>query len=150
MWQNYKKPTKKTDVCPVCERAESLLKKTKSNLPQNLIAEYLEEYKAYEQHYLVAQHQREVFNYQKNNLEEGSCIIVLDFKQNIKLRGSKVETSRDFYRKTEVTVLGFCIYYKTNGETYKHHVNYISKNLSHDSFFTKKAIYNLLQNEFFI
>ena len=54
--KNFKKSTKKTDVCLVCKRAESLLKKIKSNLPENLIAEYLEEYKAYEQHYLVAQH----------------------------------------------------------------------------------------------
>ena len=83
--KNFKKPTKKTDVCPVCKRAKSLLKKITSNLPENLRTEYLEEYKAYEQHYLVGQNQREVFNYQKNNLEEGSCIIVMDFKQNIKL-----------------------------------------------------------------
>ena len=83
--KNSKKPTKKTDVCPVCKRAESFIKDIMCNLSQNLRAEYLEEYKAYEQHYLVAQHKGEVFNYQNNNLEEGSCIIVMDFVSITKL-----------------------------------------------------------------
>lgn len=64
--------------------------------------------------------------------------------------GSNNETFRDFYNKTEVSVLGFCLIYKEDNEIKRKYYNFISENLSHDSFFVKNAIKWLLEkNELF-
>lgn len=73
----------------------------------------------------------------------------MDFKQNLKLGGSSVESSRDFYSRPEVTVFGFCIYYYAGGnEPTKKYINFVSENLSHDSHFVKSAINELFSEEF--
>ena len=90
-----------------------------------------------------------MFSYQKNNLAEGACLIIINYKQNIKIGGLRIESSRGFYRKTDITVFGFCLYYKLGGLTYRKDIDYFSEVLSHDSFFTKQAIKELLRFDLF-
>ena len=73
----------------------------------------------------------------------------MDFKQNMKIGGSARETARDFYHKSEITLLGFCVYYKIQGVVKTKYVCFISENLSHDSFFVKEAIKELLKKPLF-
>ena len=148
--KNFKKATKKTDYCPICKSAIVLAKKiNNTNYTEDDRKEFAEEYRTYEEHYATAQHQRNMFSYQRNNLAEGACLIIMDYKQNIKIGGSRIESSRDFYRKTDVTVFGFCLYYKLGGLIYKKNIDYFSEALSYDSFFTKQAIKELLRFDLF-
>lgn len=65
----------------------------------------------------------------------------MDFKKDIKIFGSLNVTSKDFYNKSHLSVLGFCTIQKTNGIEENKYYGFISENLSHDSFFIKN--YNM-------
>lgn len=145
--KNFKKPIKRTDLCTICENGQYLKKILGSKeLSIQERTEIQSEFFLYEKHFNSSVYQRNKFNQQRKDLSEGSCIILMDFKQNIKLGGSLNETSKDFYNKTHLSVLGFCIIYKNNGFETRRYYSFISENLTHDSFFYKKAITWLLRN----
>ena len=99
----------------------------------------------YRKHKNVADHKREQFNKEKQELSESFFMIIMDFKQNFKIGGGPEETNKEYYRKKDVTLLGFIIYEKNNGVRSKTHLNYVSKFLSHDSFFVKECLHDILK-----
>lgn len=145
--KNIKKPIKKTDLCPICTNGQKIKRKTNNRMSEIEKRNILEEIELYEKHLKLSEHQRKMFNEQKSNLTSFDCIVLMDFKQNIKIGGSLNETSRDFYNKSELSVLGFCIIYKQDDQIKRKFYNFVSENLSHDSFFVKKAINWLLKEE---
>ena len=73
----------------------------------------------------------------------------MNFKENFKIGGGPNETSRNFYEKTQISLLGFAIFYKdNNGITQTQHFDFFSKILSHDSLFVIDYINQLLSNPF--
>jgi len=73
----------------------------------------------------------------------------MDFKENFKIGGGPIETSRNFYEKTQISLLGFAIYYKDNNNIIQtQYFDFFSKILSHDSLFVSDCINQLLSNPF--
>jgi hypothetical protein len=82
--------------------------------------------------------QREKLKQMIDKPREGEVIIVLDFKQNIRLGSGPRDPGSAFYRFSSRTILGFVLYWSEindQGTTIvkKKYVDYISSNLSHDS-----------------
>ncbi len=47
---------------------------------------------------------------QRTTAGEGEVVVVLDFKDNLRLGGGPVETGLDYYTKTQVTCLDAAVY----------------------------------------
>ena len=92
------------------------------------------QFELYNMHLELSEHQREMFNHQKNMLDDKSCLILMDFK-NLKISGSAKEKSRDFYNKIEL--LGFCLIYTENDKIKRIYYNLISENFSYYCFLLK-------------
>ena len=41
------------------------------------------------------------------NLNKKECSLIMDFKENFKIGGDPIETSKIFYNKSQVSCLGF-------------------------------------------
>ena len=55
-----------------------------------------------------------------------------------------------FYRKTDISVLGFVVnYIDDNDNAQNKHFDYMSKCLSHETYFVKNCIEDLLRKELF-
>ena len=73
----------------------------------------------------------------------------MDFKENFRIGGGPIETGQMFFQKTQVSVLGFAIYYKDeDGDLRLQHVNYLSEILSHDSLFVIDCLTKLFSDSF--
>ncbi|PVU99674.1 hypothetical protein BB560_005468 [Smittium megazygosporum] len=53
----------------------------------------------------------------------------------ISLGGGPIETTRDFYKKSQISDLCFCVLRKLGDLVQRRYYNYLSENLSHDSLF---------------
>ena len=148
--KNFKKPVKKTDICPICANGQLIEKKIRAEymkqyIDEEQIFELQQQYKAYKKHHKLAQYQREEHNKQIQSLDENACVVIMDFKQNLKIGGGRVETSRDFYTKSEITVLGFCVFIRKNEKLIKKQISFVSETLSHDTHFVKSAMKRLIE-----
>ena len=81
-------------------------------------------------------------------MDENSCLMIVDFKQNYKLGKGPIETNRDFYYKKYISCLGFAIVYKENGMVKRKYINYLSNVLNHDSFYVNNCLKELLKKGF--
>ena len=112
MPKNIILPSKKTDLCELC-----LIGKKKENI-QNPSEEEKKLLLVYKNHLSNAVAQRICFKNDILNLREKQAIIVMDFKQNIKLGGNFLlqgpeEVSYDFYQcflKPSPSLLPFRFY----------------------------------------
>lgn len=150
-------------MCGICEKGkENALKmeKLKKNLEKNeeLKDEIkkLEEVNTFYQHHMeISYNQRQEFNNKKserylNEKGKGHCLIVVDFKENIKLGKGPVELDKDFYELEPRTVLGFVIY--SFGDQHgikKQYYCVVSKILNHDAGFVKNSFLTLFHEDFF-
>ena len=64
----------------------------------------------------------------------------MDFKENFKIGGGPIETSQIFYNKSQVSCLGFCLIYKEDNQIKRKYYNYLSKIITHDSYFVIKCL----------
>ena len=72
-------------------------------------------------------------------------ILIIDFKENLKLGGCPREFSQDFYNKKPCSVLGMClIYCNEDGIIKKKYTDCFSDILSHDDLFIKDCLSQLL------
>lgn len=91
-------------------------------------------------HKAFKNHQKEEFKTQRNNLKEGECIILMDFKENLRLGGSAREVGKVFFHKSQVLLLGSVIYFRQNNRIVTKYVNFVSNVLNHDALFVKDCI----------
>ena len=113
-----------------------LLLKKKENINSNKKA-YMEFYK---KHKHCINNQKIGFNEQINLLNNDCCIVIMDFKQNFKIGGGPIETSRDFYNKKFISCFGVCLITKENDKIKRRYFNILSEILTHDSLFVKDCI----------
>jgi hypothetical protein len=110
------------------------------------------EYKKLQQYEFAINSHKENNNTQRNSffnsikeLKNQEAILLMDFKENVKLGGSPREVSKIFYTKSQRTI--FCICVITANE--HHYFDFISEDLTHDSEFVSRAIrYLISTNEF--
>ena len=165
IFKNAKKETDKCSHCKIGKKSvkslNKLLKKvnedkSKLTLEEIEIVKKLENgIEVYNHHKDTASKQYNSFKFKKqiNVLKEKGvkhCLIVLDFKENIKLSRGLVEYDHDFHNKPIRTVLGFIIYFvDSNGIYHKKHFNIISEILSHDAGFVINAFEKLISQGWF-
>ena len=159
----YKRARKQTDLCEYCEMEPTLTKRLKHIQQQEHESKDENEKKMFNMHIgtindtlsfinhhkQIATQQRLTFQNQRKTLSLSQCIILFDFKENIKVGEGPRETGRDFYGKSQRSVLGFVVYFKQNGEIKQRFYHFVSEILSHDGLFVRDCINQLLDLEFF-
>ena len=121
--EQIKKAQRQTDMCPICTKGKEVqasLQRSRqnfSNVPEGEQAAAEEDIKALEeQDRLIGLHRqlkttiRATYNAQKMNLKVGQAMIIMDFKENMKLGRGRVQTSRDFYNTPHRSVFTIAVY----------------------------------------
>lgn len=148
---NIIKSLKQTDMCNICNLKPRLEKnrnrciELNRDIPENL----KENLNAINQHEKFFQHQNKQYSKDIKELDNSSCVIVMDFKENFKIGGGPIETNNCFYDKKPISLLGIAVVYKEfDSIKYEYH-NFLSEILSHDSLFSGQCLVNLLKNNKF-
>lgn len=148
---NFIMSKKETDKCNICTSFKNLQKKEEDFRKNGLIIpnKLKEEIKSIKNHKKFQVHQKNQYNQDVKDLKENDAILILDFKENIKVGGGPVETSQSFYDRTPVSILGFALVTKPNNKiNYEYH-DFLSEILSHDSLFAGECLIKLLNSERF-
>jgi hypothetical protein len=150
--KEYKKAKKRTDLCPICENGKkneqclkNLQKKISLNnfIPIN-IDNLKNEIECTKIHKKFVEIQRACFHAEIYNIKSQQAILLIDFKENLKLGGSPNELNQDFYYKKNCSVLGMCLIYKDeNNQIKKEYKDYFSDILSHDGLFIIDCLHKL-------
>ncbi|PVU86460.1 hypothetical protein BB560_006707, partial [Smittium megazygosporum] len=67
-----------------------------------------------------------------------------DYKENFKIGGGPIETTRDFYQKSQISNFCFRVLSKSGDLVQRRYYNYLSENLSHDSLYVINCLKDLL------
>jgi hypothetical protein len=73
-------------------------------------------------------------------------LIVIDFKENLKLNVSRVETCHQFYEKPSRTCFGINLFLKEGNEIKKYPIDILSKCLSHQTWFVTNVMETILKS----
>ena len=138
--KEYKKAKKRTDLCGICELSQNILKNNYFNLNK----EYKKQYKITEEilklHKHVLNNQRKEFEYLINNLNQDSCVLLMDFKENFKVSFKGDEVGYDFYNKRQFSCLGVCLLFNANNVLTCHYLNIFSEVLTHDGLYSSNVL----------
>jgi len=96
------------------------------------------------QHKIRKDQQRAAFHATITGLKEGEAVILMDFKENIKVGGGPRETS-SWWNKIQFTMLDILVITAQGFHFY----DFISKDLTHDSVFVKSCFEDLLKMQSF-
>lgn len=74
-------------------------------------------------------------------MKDHEAIIVLDFKENLKLGSGPVEVGKDFFERTQVSCLGCAVHIGHTDKTFStHYFDVLSYSLSHDGLYVREAM----------
>jgi hypothetical protein len=153
--KEYKKATKFTDLCPICEnlkKNEKCLRSLKKTLCNKTfqpvdIKTLKEEISFGRCHKTFVNIQKDCFHAEIFNLKSQHGILLIDFKENLKLGGSPNELNQDFYNRKNCSVLGICLIYKdNNNQIKKEYKDFLSDILSHDGLYIRDCLHQLLSS----
>ena len=102
-------------------------------------------------HKFIASEQRNAYKFKKENIEDDELMVLMDFKENIKLGGGPIEIGNDFYCKKQCSVLGFAVVYKdqVTKQPCLEYIDFFSDILSHDALFVSGCIKKILNKFLF-
>ena len=100
----------------------------------------------FKQHKIFASEQREAFNREKANIAEDEILVVMDFKENIRLGGGPIETGNDFYTRQQCSVFGIGVVFcdQVSKQRRLDYIDFFSDISSHDALFAKDCINKVL------
>lgn len=102
--------------------------------------------KLYELHKKIFQTQRNCFNSDRKDPNPDELVITCDFKENLVVGGvGPVEVGKDFFDRTQVSCLGFCLNYKNGEKTETKYYDFLSHVLSHNALFVKECVIQLME-----
>lgn len=154
--KNVRQAKRKLDMCEICVRGEEVVRESDKRArlrveeaegsgSSDFDKTIEENKKIFEAHKCVVDSQREEFKKQKQMVKPGEALVIIDFKENLKLGSGPVEVGNDFYSKSQVTCLGFAVYLcSEDGSIVTHYFDFISYCLSHDAFFAKQCLAQLI------
>jgi hypothetical protein len=103
---------------------------------------------ALEYHRTIISSQKESFKERLRALKEDECLIVLDFKQNIKIgHGGINQANRNFYDLSSRVILGFVLYHNKGGEVSHEYVIVISEIIKKDAVITNWCLDLLMKTK---
>ncbi|PVV00776.1 hypothetical protein BB560_004829 [Smittium megazygosporum] len=86
---------------------------------------------------------------QRRNFKEQIARLSADFKENFKIGGGPIETTRDFYQKSQISDLCFCVLSKSGDLVQRRYYNFLPENLSHNSLYAINCLKYLLDRSKF-
>jgi hypothetical protein len=132
-------PIKKTDLCELCLRGKRLESKIiQTNEEKNLII-------LYRNHLQNASRQRNSLKLDLINIKIDQAILIMDFKQNIKLGNSPEQVAYDYFHPTSINYLS--IFVKNIKESI--FFDFTSMELNKDSYFVIECFNLLFEHEEF-
>ena len=130
-------------MCAICVEGEKSIKALKKpNINKILKKQLKKQVSLYKIHKKEFVHQRKTFNLQKESLKKGQVLLVLDFKENVKINQCPVDQiSSEFYSSYQRTVFGIVMYYfdEDSLQIQKCFYDIFSDNTKHNSLFVIKA-----------
>src|SRR5579871_643240 len=148
--KEYKKAKKFIDLYPICESHKKNIQcwrslknklsiKTFQLININILKIKIEYSKYYK---IFIDIQRACFHTEIFNLKSQHGILLMDFKENLKLEGSPNELNQDFYNRKNYSVLGIYLIYKdNNNKIKKEYKDFFSDILSYDGLFIKEYLH---------
>jgi hypothetical protein len=137
-------------MCAICVDGQLAKSKLNSETNETRIEKLKEKVSLFERHLQDVNHQRNEFNSQISNINKHEVILVLDFKENIKinvLHDSQIGS--DYFKPPQRTVFEVVMYYNKKGKSAKHYFDLVSNCLTHDSNFVMNAVNRIYsQKEF--
>ena len=98
----------------------------------------------------MAQVQRDEFKRQREKVGHGECVIVFDYKQNVKIGTGPWQVSQEYYKQTQQSVFGCVVFSKDQDKKEREQVfHFVSDVLSHDGLFACDCL-KLLMNQSYL
>ena len=102
--KNFQYSKKKTDMCDICIHGKKLIKNQKNEKGNEC-----ERIQYYKNHLELNKEQNKNFKINLNHLNENECCIIMDFKENFKIRGGAIKSSQTLIN-SKYRVLGFVLF----------------------------------------
>lgn len=121
---------KRTDVCPIRLSEQEHLRLNQfllTNSSPRLADESKKNLEVINIHKKIVLHQRKQFENDFQNLDEYEFVLIMDFKENFRLGEGPNETKKEFFNKSQISVLGFALAYKKNDNILIDYHTYLSK-----------------------
>ena len=149
-----KKARKETDKCPYCELGKQYKKSLENLLPkpkENSVAihKLVEDLKCIQNHQDLHSKQTVAFKTQKKDLLSNQGLLIIDFKENLKLGGSPIEVSSVFYSKVQRSVFTAVLITKQNSEKKIHYFDFVLEIMSHNTAFVIDCLNILFKSDQF-
>lgn len=176
--KKYKKPHRKTDMCHICAELPRLERQLKAEqdlpkpgtLSEDEISELLEpgqtpqdiRYQNAEKiqdlnlkiitikkHREFKDEQRQQFKNDKLQLAEGDALLVMDFKENIRLGSGPIQLGHDWYGSPLRAVFSIVVWFVKDGKLTRQDIVFVSECLNKDTQFVTDCLDKLREMEFF-
>lgn len=98
---------------------------------------------AIEQHKKTDDHQKAQLKNEIDQLKVNECIVIIDFKENLRIGGGPEETKKEYFEQSFISDLGAAVITKENGNIAKSYYNFFSEILTHDSLYSGDCIKEL-------
>ncbi|PVU99307.1 hypothetical protein BB559_000824 [Furculomyces boomerangus] len=123
--KNFKKGKKRTNMCPTCNIGKKNVKRLTEIQTPNTETVFLKtqiekEVEIYNNHINIKSIQEESYKKLVQNLKNGECVLIMDFKENFRLGSGPIKTSTDFYSKPQISNLGFALIVKGTNNILNH------------------------------
>jgi hypothetical protein len=136
-----KKPKKKSDMCAICVDGQKAKRQITSETNEYRIELLNEKISLYERHVNDYTHQRNEFNSQKDNVSTHEVILVMDFKENIKINVlHDAQIGSEYFNPPQRSVFEIVMFYLEKGKSEKYYFDIVSTCLTHDSYFVINSI----------
>ena len=142
----------RTDLCTVCYIHEEFMKKMRRKEEKHLSPtdQEIKFASLFQEHVKQHQLQRSRMRDDLAHLTVKQALILMDYKENIKIPILKNQPGREWYNKKQVTCLSFLVYKKLPDESFSKHVcTYFSQCLSHTGAFSLMCLEKLLKDPMF-
>ena len=159
--KEIKKAKRDSDLCPICSEGKRIrpiinrLQKVQVPSEEQTaeLNDLLEKIALIDRHIELERTLRAEFNRQKAELQVGDAIIVMDFKENMKLGKAQQETARNFYDTPNRSIFTIAVYKrigKSNDikkDIQIQYFTFISECLTHDSTFVLDCMNTLFESQ---
>lgn len=95
------------------------------------INDFCEKLRKLNEHDFIAEQQSNYFKNLKQNLDENSLIVLMDFSENIAFE-IQFAAQAYYYQKPQCTIHPICLYFKQNGELKEKSIIIIAESLNHN------------------
>ena len=143
-------PRNRTDLCEICHTHEIRLAEAQKKIINLNDEPHHSLEKSFNIHISTAHEQRTTMKQQKASLGVDDAMIIMDYKESIKLPLLRDQEGRDFYNRFQISCLTFLVFQrKPDTSLSKTAITFLSEDTRHTGQFTLHCIHSLFQNALF-